>query len=168
MMHIWISSLLAAGGLVTAPATVEPSEARYLAGAPELLMQVCRPFFAGQAMRPVLQQLQAWPAHKPLQMRVLGEREGQVYLTRQFGYGLYAVILERDGRCGVQVFDVALNGTEGRSAPVAPVPANLSSAARPATFTLRGAKLDFSNTLQDRGDGRGSMTLMISRPTWAA
>ena len=151
------------------------ADSRYVAGAPELMLQVCRPFLSGQNMRPVLQQLDAWPAHAPLQARVLGDREGQVYLTRQFGYGLYAVVLEKSGKCGVEVFDVSLNlQTPTYPAQLAKMemltpalyqPAVASNQLAGTAFVRRASQsnLEFSTRITDRGDGRGSVTFTITR-----
>lgn len=142
---------------VAGAADAPKDPARYIAGAPQLMMQVCSAFLSGRPMAPVLQELDAWPAHEPLRHRLLGERNGRVFLTRQFGYGLYAMTFEAGGRCSVEVFAVPTDLARERFA--------IARAAAAPTFTPGQALLRDEAGQQEtpllRNDQGGGLDLRL-------
>lgn len=149
--------------------------ARYVAAAPQLMMQVCSAFFSGAPMAPVLRDLEAWPAHEPLRRRLLGDREGKVFLTRQFGYGLYALTFEASGQCGVEVFAVPTGLARSRfagigqtaSASFISAPLMHRDETAPQSIPLvrnpDGAGLDLHLRITEDTSGRGSAAFILTR-----
>lgn len=161
-------------------ATAGSDPDRYVGGASELMMQACGAFLTGKPMAPVLSALEAWPAHEPLRQRLLGDSKGAVFLTRQFGYGLYALTFEPQGQCSVEVFDVPTGLARARFAALSAEFSGLLPASRQTLRRANSPPLEFALAptdaapglqlrlrLTEDAPGRGSASFLLRRTSAA-